>query len=159
MKKFIVECKPDEVLAKLLGFKTNEIAHQSNKGEVCNYLMRSKVNIAMIDEDPWSASQPKLLKRFKLEKNQYDIKHLVLKEEEKNVIILQPRLEEWILRRCNASNLNPEDHFLPSDNKKLKDVINYSLIRFEALLKNLQDKQDDGLIYLIKLVKNIHQKK
>jgi len=155
MKKFIVECKPDEVLAKILGFRTNEIAHQPNKGEVCNYMMKSKVKIALIDEDPGSTSQPKLLKQFKLEINQFDIKYLALKKEDKNVIILQPRLEEWILKRCKVSGVKPEDHFLPSDNKKLKDVINLHLNRFEELLKNLSDKNDEGLKFLSKLVNDI----
>jgi len=38
IKKVIVECNPDEVLAQVLGLSRKEIVHQDNKGEVCNYL-------------------------------------------------------------------------------------------------------------------------
>jgi len=155
MKKFVVECKPDEKLAKSLGYKINEIAHQGNKGEVCNYLMRNEVNMAMIDEDPWSASQPKLLKQFSEKEDKFDIKHLFLKEGNKNILILKPRLEEWILARCKATGIKPENHFLPSDKKEFKDKINYRLNHFDRLLNDLKDKNDEGLRHLTKLITNI----
>ena len=139
--KIIVECKPDELLARILGFKRNEIAHQPNKGEVCNFLQKSDTHFAIIDEDP-GTGQPNYLKQFSIISDKFGIIKLVHKEEKKTIFILKPRLEGWILSRCSDSAIKPEDHFLPSDNKKLKYVINYHLNHFEKLLQTLSDKKD-----------------
>jgi len=146
-KKIIVECKPDEILAKSLGLAKNEIAHQNCKGEVCNLLMKTKISLAMVGEDP-NSNQPKYLNNYTLIENKHDVKILYLKSKNKTIMVLKPRLEEWILKRCKKSVVNPEKYFLPSNNKQLKDMINYHLVNFTNLLKELNQKNDIGLVYL-----------
>ena len=147
MKKVIVECKPDEILVKTLGLTRNEVIHQSNKGEVCNFLKKDIIPLAIIDEDPNSA-QPSYLQDFTIIEERFEVKLLRHKKDKKTILILKPRLEEWILKRCRETAVKPETHFLPSNNKELKDVINYHLPKFENLLKNLLLKNDAGLNYL-----------
>lgn len=144
-KKVIVECKPDEKLVRVLGMTRTDVAHQPNKGEVCNHLDRSDINLAIIDEDPGSG-QPKLLEKFKEVEVKYGIKKLQAKN--KTILIIIPRLEEWILARCEASDVKPETFHLPSNNKRLKDEINYKLERWDELLQELLKKGDQGLLYL-----------
>jgi len=160
-KKIIVECKPDEILAKSLGLAKKEIAHQSNKGEVCNLLKKTKISLAMVDED-LNSSQPKYLSNYTLIENKHDVINLHSKSENKTILVLKPRLEEWILKRCKKSAVKPEKHFLPSNNVQLKDVINYPLVNFTNLLEELIKKNDDGLVYLkeqIGIVKSKRNKK
>ena len=145
--KVIVECKPDEKLIKILGVARNRVAHQPNKGEVCNYLFKSDNYIALIDEDP-NSSQPKHLQKFVLVEEKHDINKLIYKAENKTIFILKPRLEEWILKRCNLTGIKPESHYLNSNNKRLKDEINNKLHHFETLLSDLLNKEDEGLLYL-----------
>lgn len=149
LRKVIVECKPDELLAKTLGFKRYEIVHQPNKGEVCNFLEKSGIHFAVINEDP-NSNQPKYLKQFSLAEEKYGITKLIHKKENKTIFILKPRLEEWILSRCKASVIKPEDYYLPSNNKDLKDVVNYHLNHFEKLLHALSNKKDKGIVFLQK---------
>lgn len=145
--KVIIECKPDEKLVKALGFSKNKIAHQPNKGEVCNYLFKSENQLAVIDEDP-DSSQPKHLQKFNVVEEKHDVKKLFCKAENKTIFVLKPRLEEWILKRCIASGVKPETHFLNSNNKRLKDEINNKLHHFESLLNDLINQKDEGVLYL-----------
>lgn len=152
LKKIIVECKPDEVLAKSLGCNKKEIAHQPNKGEVCNLLIKSNILIAIIDEDP-NSHQPNLLSKFKLIEEKFDIRKMYLRSESKTILVIKPRLEEWILKRCRLSGINPKAYYLPSNNKEFKDVLNYQLGKFELLVDGLLQKKDEGLLYLRKQIR------
>ena len=147
-KKIIVECKPDEKLARAIGFTRVEVAHQSNKGEVCNHLMRSEITLALIDEDP-NSSQPKHLKSFSLIEERHGVKKLKHHSLNKTILVLKPRLEEWILSCCLESNLKPETFHLSSNNKRLKDEINNKLVYFENLIAALKDSHNPGIKYLI----------
>lgn len=143
-KKVVVECDPDEALVLTLGLSRQEVVHQSSKGEVCNYHAKNNVRIAMIDEDPYSG-QPKYLREFTIEQEKFEIRKLVHKRNGKIIIIIKPRLEEWILARCFQSGINPEKFFLPSEAKRLKDVINLRLTRFKELLNELKSKENEGI--------------
>jgi hypothetical protein len=145
--KVIVECKPDEKLVRKLGVAKIRVAHQSSKGEVCNYLFKTKNHLALIDEDP-DSSQPKHLQKFTVIEEKHDVKKLFYKAEGKTIFVLKPRLEEWILKRCIASGVKPETHFLNSNNKRLKDEINNKLHHFESLLNDLINQKDEGVLYL-----------
>ncbi|OFX30686.1 MAG: hypothetical protein A2X08_07565 [Bacteroidetes bacterium GWA2_32_17] len=146
-KKIIVECKPDEILAKSLGLAKKEIAHQPNKGEVCNLLKKTEISLAIVDEDP-NSSQPKYLSNFTIVEDKHDVINLHSKSENKTILVLKPRLEEGILKRCKESAVNPKKYFLPSNNKQFKDTINYHLLNFSNLLEELIKKNDGGLVYL-----------
>jgi hypothetical protein len=147
MKKVVVECDPDELLVKTLGLGRKEIVHQNNKGEVCNYLAKSEIKIALIDEDP-GQGQPNYLKNFSFAEQKFDIKKLTQIPTGKIILIIKPRLEEWVLDQCLKSKINPEKFFLPNDAKLLKKVINLRLTHFNNLLNELKRKENDGLRYL-----------
>ena len=155
-KKAIVECNPDEILALTLGLRKKEVVHQNSKGEVCNYHAKSDVNVAIIDQDPGSA-QPNYLKNFVLEEEKYETKKLINKKSGKIIIIICPRLEEWIIRQCNISKVNPALFFLPGEAKQLKVVINLKLKRFNELLQELKRKDNNGLKYLQSVLENCYK--
>lgn len=147
LKKVIVECNPDEILVLTLGLSKGEVAHQNSKGEVCNYHAKTEIKIAIIDEDPGSG-QPKYLQDFITEIAKFGVRKLVNKNTGKIILIIKPRLEEWIIAQCLQSNINPETFYLPKEAKRLKDVINLRLTHFENLLKELKSKHNEGLEFL-----------
>ena len=51
-----VECKPDFLLIRKIGFSKKEIKHCGNKPGVCKMLMKNKDSIGLVDEDPGSSS-------------------------------------------------------------------------------------------------------
>lgn len=147
MKRVIVECNPDELLVRVLGLGIKEIAHQSNKGEVCNYLRKTDINIAILDEDP-SSGQPNYLKEFNTVDEKFGVRKLQHKAVNKTILVIRPRLEEWIISQCRISGINPVDFFLPQDAKRLKDEINIRLKHFANLLAELLRKENPGLKYI-----------
>jgi hypothetical protein len=147
IKKVIVECYPDEILMQVLGLGRKEIVHQDNKGEVCNYLEKNEIKIAIVDEDPGSG-QPNLLKKFNLTGEKFEIRKLIQANTGKIVLIIKPRLEEWIIYQCEKSAISPGKFYLPNNAKELKKVINLRLDRFRKLLIELLNCNNEGLIYL-----------
>ncbi len=146
-KKIIVECKPDEKLVRVLGFTRIEVAHQANKGDVCNHLMKSEIQLALIDEDP-NSGQPKHLKNFDVQEEKFGVRKLRSDKLNKTILVLRPRLEEWILSRSLACGIKPETYHLSSNTRQFKDEINNKLANFGNLLSALADAADPGLIYL-----------
>lgn len=147
MIKVIVECKPDEILVQVLGLNRKEVRHQNNKGEVFNYFEKNDIKIAIIDEDP-DSGQPNLLKTFKLVDDKFEIRKLIQANTGKIILVIKPRLEEWVIYQCKKSGINPKDFHLPITAKELKKVINLRLERFRELLKELYKNENEGLIYL-----------
>lgn len=151
-KKIVVECDPDEVLAKVLGLTRKEIVHQNNKGEVCNYMNKSQIYLGIIDEDPGSG-QPKYLNQFQFVEEKFQIKKLYKQNTKQTILIIRPRLEEWIIGQCAKSEVNPTYFHLPNNPKQLKEVINFKLDRFKTLLEELLNRQNQGLLYLVRIIK------
>lgn len=156
IKKVIVECNPDEILVQVLGLNKKEIVHQDNKGEVCNYLEKYDVRVAIIDEDPGSA-QPNHLKKLKLVEEKFEIRKLIQANSSKVILIIKPRLEEWIIYQCKKSGINPKEFLLPNNAKELKKVINLRLEYFRNLLKELFKKENEGLKYLKKEINQAYK--
>lgn len=101
MNQIILECKPDEVFIRALGFSKKQIIHQPNKGEVINFLRKnpSLVCVGIIDEDP-GTTQPKHLKEFVFnrELSEHNFSVFESKRTSHLIIMIKPRLEDsiWI---------------------------------------------------------------
>jgi len=154
--KVVVECNPDEILVKALGLGRKEVRHQGNKGDVCNYLEKEGAKIGMVDEDPGSA-QPKYLNSFELLEEKFEVRKLLNKKLDQIILIIKPRLEEWILSQCMKSKVNPRDFNLPADAKGLKKVINLKLNKFNDLVIKLKEVENPGLSYLQSIINEGHK--
>ena len=101
----------------------------------------------MIDEDP-NAAQPPYLGTLKLISDQGGIR--VLRDNERNhrVIILQPRLEEWIIATAQAGKIVMEDFGLSQRGNELHREINSRLPAFAKLIEALLASENPRLIRL-----------
>lgn len=117
--------------------------------------MKSNLQLAIIDEDP-NAGQPNHLKTFKELENLYQVKKLVREADQKTILVLQPRLEEWVLARCAESGVSPATFHLQVEPHAFKDRINSSLDKFELLVLELQKKKNKGILYLQQLCTAAH---
>ena len=113
-----VECKPDGALVcKLKPEMAQRIEHSGDKAGVLNKLVRREGfrnfenSIGLIDQDPMS-TQPKVLKSFSFKREIEDSEIAILYYMHLNnhVLILRPRLEEWILDACHESGVNVADY-------------------------------------------------
>jgi len=143
------ECKPDEVLIKVLINKKPK--HGDNKSEICKRLENEKDKIALLDKDPTS-SQPPYLKNLSKINNYSDLKLEICYDSVRNnkIILLNPRLEDWILRVAKNVGVNPIDFDLPKNPKSLHKEINSKLDNFRRFLKKLLQESPKELQILRK---------
>lgn len=152
MRYILVECNPDKLLVKKLGVPKKSIIHAGSKSEVCKRLEKKMTNsVGLIDEDPFSV-QPRYIRKLKVLENPQRFGIKVLFDEEKNnsIIVLSPRLEEWIIEASREARIDLEKYKLPRDGNTLHKVINSNLSKFENLLDELINKSER-----VEVLKNI----
>lgn len=139
-----VECKPDAILVQTLtGLSRKEVIHEiKGKFGVVNQVNRRDNCKGLVDEDP-RANQPEYLTRLQLREDLPARGLRLLRDSRKSnyIILLCPRLEEWIVRATRDSGLDLRSpHYnLPSDPVALHRVINVDLLKFQRLVEDLKD--------------------
>lgn len=152
MPEIVLECNPDEALIKVLGYTRKMITHQPGRGEVINYLQRNPSAIGIVDEDPGSA-KPTYFSKFTHESDeQFDIASFHIPKLRTRLIVIKPRLEEWILKQALESKINPKSYSLPEDANDLHKIINTKIPLFEKMIKEMLEKGNSGLKHLKNLI-------
>jgi hypothetical protein len=140
MMMILIECNNDEELVKQLGFKNKQCKHELNKGEVVKRLKResnTSINIGIVDEDK-EADQPDDMKFYHTIDTVGSIK-LKRKDSIRFLIVISPRLEEWIYGIARRNKIMPEDYSLPKDAHKLPKKPDR---KFKEFLKALIENND-----------------
>ena len=139
-----LECKADQTLVQTLTRLTRrEIIHAlKGQSELIKRMSNTRDALGMVDADP-EQYQPVYLSRMQTLKDMPDIglKVLVDASRDNRVVVLCPRLEDWIVRAAQESNIalaNPR-YNLPNTAKRLHEAINIDLRKFERLLLDLAD--------------------
>jgi len=152
-----VECYPDLAIVKSLTRVTRRgIIHEfKGKGEICNRLRRQTNCKGLVDEDP-SSGQPHYMKEARLEKDFSEHEIKVLHDDTNNnyLVILCPRLEEWVLKAAREAGTDVRKYKLPNNAAKLHGEINIALDKFERLLKDLKNSSNR-----LKLLKKLLERK
>ena len=135
-----VECYPDEMLARTLGVPRCEVKHEHGKGNITNRLRRLDAGKGLLDEDA-PGFQPAELKNYRRVKQ---TGRLVLMEHTssaaKQLVLVCPRLEEWLYERAAACGVKPTDYGLPDSAAKLHSIPRYEeKPKFVEFLKRLQN--------------------
>jgi len=156
-----VECKPDRLLVSILvGIGRKEIKHSGSKFEVMKKLDKYSMALGIIDEDHGKNQPIQLQKAEDISTSSIRASDLILLRYRGNlVLVLRPRLEEWILKTAREININPQDFSLPNDPEQLHGIINYNLDKFKRLLIQMKYyEQKSGRIETLKgSVKNYKQ--
>lgn len=118
-----VECEPDKALLKALGIPRKEIEHAFSKGNVCNRLAKSSNAKGLVDEDPLSA-QPGYLNHLTVRANEHHVKQLFDEKRNNHLVVICPRLEDWILKAAHEAGTNFGEYGLPSNSSQLHRIIN-----------------------------------
>ena len=149
-----VECKADEMTVVTLGVPKRSVTHFEGKGEVCNALREQTSATGLVDEDPFAA-QPSYLKALKAADPEDGIKVLVDQERQNRVIVICPRLEDWLVAtvRNEGVDLN-EFGFTAKDARWLHAEINERLPALDKLLRALLEAKSKPLVRLKKLLRN-----
>lgn len=145
-----VECKPDyELVISLASVPIKKVEHAGNKSGVLKKLVRRRGtpnyenSIGMIDEDPLSTQPPDLEKFREIEYlERYKIRILHYRWLNNRLLVLCPKLEEWIVEAAREARINLNDYGLPSDPRKLHEVINLGIKRFRELVEDLMNQSN-----------------
>ncbi len=141
-----VECDPELVLVKTLLMTRNaEVKHDYGKSRVCAQLRNSNNSKGVIDEDPGSQMEPyfRSLQEITIHGNQHQLNLRAFKDNPKNnvLLLLCPKMEEWILSACTESSINIGDFNLPYTASELHDRLTLSrkhnMNDFQRLLETL----------------------
>ena len=143
--RILVECYPDAALLHTLGVPNKQLRHERCKGEVVKRVHKFGNATGLIDEDPTSA-QPRDLDNYKQVQAGEGLRLRARRDDKnKRLIIICPRLEEWLLQKARLLDVKSEEYGLPSDPDRLHSVPRYDqkdgFCRFLAELK----KRDSGM--------------
>ena len=143
--RIVVECNADEAVLLSLGIPRKQLLHERGKGEVIKRVLKFDSAIGLIDEDP-SSAQPRDLNNYKEVHIAEGLRLLVRKNDEnKKLIIVCPRLEDWLIERAGLSGIQPEDYSLPADPDRLHSIPRYEQKEgFKHFLIELK-KRDKGM--------------
>lgn len=140
-----VECYPDAMLLRVLGVPRKQLSHQRCKGEIVKRLLKFDCVIGLVDEDPGS-SQPRDMDNYKQVQADEGLRLLARRDNSnRRLIVVCPKLEDWLIARARSSGIRPGDFSLPSDPDRLHAIPRYEqkegFGRFLAELK----EQDSGV--------------
>lgn len=144
--KVLVECNADEVVLRNLGVPKKQLDHEGCKGEVINRLKELPGATGIVDEDP-ASTQHRDLKASYRKVDSGEGLYLLVRQGSggQRLVVICPKLEDWLIERAESSGIRPEDYGLPSDPDRLHSIPRYEqkegFRRFIAQLK----EQDKGM--------------
>ncbi len=160
MWRILVECKPDYILLKQLGF-SRYVIHISGKSKLLKMFVRKfKDNtIGVVDEDPGKplprAFIQELSSKYRLVIDECSIKVYRHIQYRKYIIELNEYLEDWLIKACRASKINPRTLGLPDNPIELHRIINIRLSKYIALLHKLKETNNTYIETLKKIIESI----
>jgi len=149
MRLLYLECYPDEKLVTVLGKTRKQFEHAGDIGGVCTLLKKHSGKLGLVDEDP-GKPHPNYLKDLQFVSETYRIKLLTDPQRDNLVLVIRPRLEEWVVWMARQHDLDLKRDFgIPArTGPELHGVINQHLPKFERLIQRLVTEKASPLLYL-----------
>ena len=144
--RVFVECYPDTAVMQALGVSRKQLRHERCKGEVVKKVLKLGDAIGLIDEDP-NSGQPRDLASYELVQASAGLRLLVRRNDaNRKLIMVCPRLEDWMIQRAKATGIQPEDYDLPRDPDRLHSIPHYEQRQgFRRFLDELMQRDADGM--------------
>jgi len=114
--KVLVECYHDVALVRSLGVPIRCVGHEMSKGNVLRALARCEgAAIGIVDADPGKPhSNPSEMAKYRKDRDEHGLCLMKHKDEpRKSLVIVDPRLEEWLLARAEVCGIYPAEYRLP----------------------------------------------
>ena len=137
-----VECYPDTILVRTLtGLPQREVIHElKGKSGVVGQVSKRRDSRGLVDEDPMATPPPYLVRMEILQ--DVPARGLRLLQDTargNHIVVLRPRLEDWIARAARDAGIDLLDYNLPTDPRKLHQVINDYLPSYQRLVEDLKN--------------------
>ena len=147
-----LECYADKTLVRTLGIPRKDIVHAGTKGDVCKGLRKNKNSKGLVDEDPGSPP-PSYVNELKPQSNANNVEIRYDQTRKNHLIILSPRLEEWLLKAAREAGVSPSDYGLPEDADKLKELPKTRLMNLERFIKEILKQKSQMIRTLERFLK------
>jgi len=149
----LVECKPDEALALALGVSRRDVEHAGNRAGVCKQVSCRSGTTGMVDEDPETAPLP-YMKTLAEQPVEHEIRVLYDSQRNNRLVVICPRLEEWLVESAKSSGLKMTNFGFESDSgRHLHREINDRLPNVRRLVDALLSARNLRILRLQSLVK------
>ena len=148
------ECNSETILILSSNISKKKMRHLGGKTSVLKRLEKHNGCTGLIDEDPFS-SQPPMLKKYELMEDYKNLGIKVLQNNKKanRLLVLCPRVEEWILKASKGTEINLiKDYDLPTNPDDLHEIIPLNEEKCMSLVKDLLRKRNKRLKKLSKLL-------
>ena len=122
-----VECYADTRLVLALGATKASVKHAKGKGHVLDILRDGKATLGIVDEDPGASEYPQMRGYNVAERRGSLCLFRHPDGTDRRVVVISPRLEEWLLSRAKASGIEPSKFGMASDPHKLHGSGRYDL--------------------------------
>lgn len=152
----IVECDKDQALMYRMFFTPRQVIHGYSKSDVLWRVEQIQKAIGVIDEDPQSR-RPKYLEAYNEKNTSGKIKLLVRKDNnEKWIIQISPRLEDWLCGIAKRNKISPEEFDLPTSPGELHSMSlkpGKNREYFHRFLDALRRTKDNEIVTLRKWIR------
>lgn len=139
------ECGTENAIAKKLCNYPRNVRHKWGKAEILKHLDKDCRSKGLIDEDP-SCEQPPLMDMYHPVRLEGGIRILKDERKENFLIILCPRMEEWIIEAAKESGVELGDYGLPDEPDRLREESRASLGKFKKLVDGLKNSRKIDLL-------------
>ena len=121
--RLLIERNPDQLfLTRVLRGKEGiKLKHGRNKSEIIKHLTKDNFsgNIGIIDEDPAIRPPSYLSRYFRIYLEREDLLIYRNFENKTSIIVLRPRLEEFVLDITKSAKISPRQYGLPHEWRKI----------------------------------------
>ena len=138
-----VECFPDEVLVRAFGIPVARILHAKGKGNVINAVIQNRASAGLIDEDP-DSTQPSVLGLFRTQERNGSLILMQHRDSaDRRLVVICPRLEDWLLNRAEACSIGLHQYGLPETAEDLKRKRYDRFPKYRGFLDQLLSSDDE----------------
>jgi hypothetical protein len=147
----VVECDKDQALMYRMSFVPDQVEHELGRSRVLAKVEKRQKAIGIIDEDPQSR-RPEYLEAYSEKNTSGKIRLLVREDDnEKWIIQISPRLEDWLCGIAKRNKILPEEFDLPTSPGELHRMslkVGKNRENFHRFLDALRRTKDNEIVTL-----------
>lgn len=133
-----LECHNDEAVVRALGVPARLIVHRDGKSRVAKALAKAPAgSMGMIDEDPHDSARVPGFDPFVMQQRHPSFDVLRHSKEDKILVRIRPRLEEWLLDAAKIAQVDLTRFSLPTTASQLHLLKKEKGDRIQKLIEHL----------------------
>jgi hypothetical protein len=140
-----VEGAADRCLLTILGVPCRQVRIENGRDRVLGRLRTNPSAIGMVDEDPGSKPSRDLGNYRQVEADR-GLRLLIRQGSGQRLIVLCPRLEDWLIQQAKSSGIRPEDFGLSGNPRRLHGIPHYEdTAEFRRFVEELIEQNARGI--------------